>query len=131
MALFDKLAAAALGAFASELAQTREVLKQGIDTFREANGMPLLYSVEPRVDDEPAADPRAPKPIVQPGDMLSWDLLVELAKEQGVRYSGLVELEQVARSRGWVDEEGKFLLLPQSYAGQELGEMGILAGRRG
>lgn len=127
MALLDKLAAAAIHAFVGELAATRQVLQQGIDTYRVANGMPTLYSEDPNglIVDQPA-DPKAPKPIVGHGDMLTMDILVELAREQGVRWNDLEGLEQAARDRGWVDPDGKLLMLPQSYAGQMLGDLSVL-----
>lgn len=126
--LFDKLVAAALGTFTSELKETRKVLQDGIDTYRAVNGMPLLYSGEPVVIDEPPADPKAPKPIVGSGDFLTLDLLQELAREHAVRWNTLPELETVARERGWVDTDGKLVMLPKVYAGAELGDLTMLAG---
>lgn len=125
MALMDKLAAAAIGAFVGELRATREVLQAGIDTFRQSQGMPLLYSAEPTVDEGPG-DPKAPQSIVGAGDYLTLQLLEDLAREHGFRYHDLAELEQEARSRGWVDGDGKFLMLPATYAGMELGDLSIL-----
>lgn len=126
MALLDKLAAAAISAFAGELKATREVLQAGIDTFREANNMPLRYSAEPQVDEGPA-DPAAPKPIVGPSDYLTLQLLEDLAREQGVRYHDLSELEAAARSRGWVDPEGKLLMLPETAKGMALEDLPMVA----
>lgn len=126
MAIFDKLAAAAISAFAGELKATRLVLQQGIDTFRQANNMPLLYSDEPTVD-EPPADPRAPKPIVGQGDYLTLQLLEDLAREQGVRYFDLPGLEAAARERGWVNPEGKLLMLPETAKGMALDDLPMVA----
>lgn len=126
MALLDKLAAAAISAFAGELKATREVLQAGIDTFREANNMPLLYSAEPKVDEGPV-DPTAPKPIVGPGDYLTLQLLEDLAKEQGVRYRDLPGLEAAARERGWVNPEGKLLMLPETAKGMALEDLPMVA----
>lgn len=126
MQLFDKLVAAALGTFTQELKETRKVLQDGIDTYRAVNGMPLLYSGEPAAE-EPPADPKAPKEIVGPGDFLTLDLLQELAREHAVRYATVEQLEAVARERGWVDGDGKLLMLPKVYAGVELGDLRMLA----
>lgn len=126
MKFLTPLLGATLRLFIRELRDTRQTLRDGIDTYRLVNGLPPLYAVEER-EPEPAGGPFAPAPIVGNGEFLTLDILEQLAVEAGIRLVPGLDLEGIARERGWVDPDGKLLMLPKGYDGWVLGDTDILS----
>lgn len=119
MAIFDKFTGAALRLFIRELRDTKQVLRDGIDSYRTIHGLPPLYlKVEPMVETKPTGKRR----LIESGDFLTIWVIEELAREMAVPYDVDTDLEQLAKDRGWVDGEGHFTMMPQTarpYLGDE------------
>lgn len=128
MKFFSPLLGATLRVFVRELRDTRKVLQHGIDTYRQVHGLATLYEDEALGEtEEPPLDPKQRPQIVGLGDMLTLDILEALATEHGVKYYDLVELENIAYDRGWVNETGQVLLVPARYQAVEFAELGMFA----
>lgn len=128
MKFFSPLLGASLRVFVRELRATRKVMQHGIDTYRQVNGLPPLFEDEDLgATEEPDLGEKKRPQIVGQGDMLTLDILSALASEQGVKWSDVPELEALAYDRGWVDEVGRILLVPEAYQTVEFAEFGMFS----
>mgnify|MGYP001606877741 CR=1 FL=1 len=123
MKLFDKIAGKltmlAVRTAIKEVGKLREVLQVGVDSYRQAHGMPPVYSVQDPAESPEAADLQAKDHgLIGKGDFLSVYVIEELAREFFVPLKHDTDLETLAIQRGWMDERGKFLMLPLSAVGE-------------
>lgn len=102
----------ALRAATREFKLLRETLQVGIDSYRQVNKLEPIWKAEGPAAAVPAAeyDPAG-------SNYLSVWCIEELAAEFHVPVTAEMDLEKLAIERGWMDANGKFILLPQA-AGQ-------------
>lgn len=108
----DRVALLAVRGFTKEVRRFREVVQQGIDSYRLVNKLPPLFED----GDGHPMPPAMEVEFMHGGDFLTIWLIEELAREFNVRLTPDTNLEHLAIDRGWTDPQGKFLLLPASAA---------------
>ena len=99
-----------------ELRGIREALEAIADAQRMSIGLTPKFDTLDPIEPEPSVQDRA-QTIIGQNDYLTAHIIEELAAEANIRLTGAEDLEALAKDRGWVDDEGKFLMLPQSYGG--------------
>lgn len=102
-----------------ELRKLREVLEIGIDSYREANGLPK-YFVKAIEEAPPEFESFSRGGVIRPGEYQMIWMIEELAREFRVPITAETDLEALALERGWVSADGRLLMVPQAAAGQEI-----------
>lgn len=115
-AFTGKVVLFALRGFIRELRGIRAAIDTLTDTIREVNQLPS------RADAAlPPPDPAPRRSILRAGDFYSVWLIEELCAQFRVPYDSSSDLEQIALDRGWITDEGDFLVVPDVARDSMLG----------
>lgn len=111
--LGDRLTLVVIRVAIRELRTFRQVFKDWIDTYRLVHGLQPLYTPP-----EPVPIPAVYDGFIKEGDYLSPWLITQLAYENRIAIDADTDIEALAKDRGWVTPEGKFLMFPLAADGQ-------------
>lgn len=129
MSLLDKIGEKLAGAVGwlilKELRGIRHAIEVGVDSQREGMGLrPIFAEAEaapraeltatdgvPHLAGERGADQPEPD-----GEFLLMSMLEALAEEQRVPVDSRTDLIALGKERGWLDQAGELVMLPQALA---------------
>ena len=121
MSLADKLADKILGPFGwallKSLTRIATAIEKGIDSHREICGYQPLFAshTSPATTSEESPEGEGFTPPDREPDFMRQEILTLLAAEQHVMITGDTDLVVLGKSRGWLNEAGEVVMLPQGY----------------
>jgi hypothetical protein len=115
----DRMTLLALRVVIREVRGLRQTLEIGIDSYRKVNRLPPAFSDSPAVEGPTEIEIRRGSAI-QPGAFQTIWLIEELCREFGVPITMETDLEGLAIDRGWIDINGRMLVLPAVAEGLEV-----------
>lgn len=123
MSLADKVAEKILGPFGWVLIKTLTriavAIEKGIDSYREISGYNPIFAPPA----EPLAEPSTPAGGIEQTDYSSdpepdymrLEILEALARENRIIILPDTDLVALGKQRGWLNEAGEVVMLPQGY----------------
>ena len=96
-----------------EIRALRKTLEVGIDTYRMVHQLPPVFQEVEVAEPLRAGQDPTPGRFIKPGDFLTVDLIYQLCQQFRIPVDVETDIEQLALDRGWVNEKGEFIVLPE------------------